>query len=218
MLEVGCRDAEHHVGVHLNEAAIRIVGEPRIAALVREADYRSIVQPEIENRFHHPRHRDRRSRSHRYEKRVAGIAELLSRHVLETRNVALDLGPQAIVVFAIAEERDALAASDREPRWNRNTQVGHLGEVGPFPPEDGLHVASTFGLAVPEKKDRLWHQLSSRSRTEASVDPRVGALDSRRRSTRDRIRRGPPARRTTFPRARGSQAYPRRVQLQSPRR
>ena len=61
--------AEHDVAVHLDEATIGVVGEARIAARPREADHGAIVQPEVEDRLHHPRHRHRRAGSHRDEER-----------------------------------------------------------------------------------------------------------------------------------------------------
>lgn len=61
LLELGGRHAEHDVAVHLDEAPVRV---PREALIVRCARQRLdglIVQPEVQDRVHHPRHGDGRT-------------------------------------------------------------------------------------------------------------------------------------------------------------
>jgi hypothetical protein len=63
-------DAEHHVAVHLHEAAITVPREARIAGLLRKSLDRLVVEPEIQNGVHHPRHRVARARAHGDEQRL----------------------------------------------------------------------------------------------------------------------------------------------------
>src|SRR2546427_13202036 len=51
---------EHHVAVHLDEAAIGVVGEAGVLRAGDEPLHGLIVQAEVQDRLHHPRHRDRR--------------------------------------------------------------------------------------------------------------------------------------------------------------
>ena len=68
-------DPVDDLAVHLDEPAVRVVREARIAGRAAERLDRLRVEPEVEDRVHHPGHRDRRARAHRDEQRVVGIAE-----------------------------------------------------------------------------------------------------------------------------------------------
>jgi hypothetical protein len=68
-------DAEHDVGIHLDEATVGIVGEAPVAGLLGQRLDRGIVEAEIEDGVHHAGHRGPCARTHRDEKRVVGVAE-----------------------------------------------------------------------------------------------------------------------------------------------
>ena len=70
-------------GVHLDEAAVAVVGEAGIAGLGGEALDRFVVEPEVEDGLEHARHRAGRARTDGYEERILGIAELLADGLLE---------------------------------------------------------------------------------------------------------------------------------------
>ena len=59
VLEVVNGDTENDAGVHLDEPAVRIVGEARVLALLRESDHGPIVESEVEYCLHHSGHGDR---------------------------------------------------------------------------------------------------------------------------------------------------------------
>ena len=50
-------DAQHDVGIHLDEAAIAVIGEAAVPARLRQTFDGLIVEAEIEHRVHHARHR-----------------------------------------------------------------------------------------------------------------------------------------------------------------
>ena len=75
LLEQVMVDAEHHVGIHLDEAAIGVVGEAAVGRAPRQALDGLIVEAEIEHRVHHARHRGAGARAHRHEQRIVHIAE-----------------------------------------------------------------------------------------------------------------------------------------------
>ena len=89
-------DPVDHLAVHLDEPPIRVVREPRVAGRRRKPFDGDVVEPQVEDRVHHPRHRDRGARAHRDEQRVRGVAEALAGLLLEQRDVLVDLGPQLV--------------------------------------------------------------------------------------------------------------------------
>ena len=151
MLEVVHRHIEHDVAVHLEEAAIRVVGEARIATLLREADHRAIVEPEIEDGLHHPRHRHGRARAHGDEERILRIAEAASGHLLEPREILLDLRLQLRACAAALQVVEARRACDREAGGHGNAEIGHLGEICPLAPQYRLHVPRAIRGAAAKK-------------------------------------------------------------------
>jgi hypothetical protein len=73
LLEQAVIDAHHYVGVHLNEAAVRVPGEAFVPSLLGEADHRHRVQPEVEHGIHHAGHRHPRARPDRHQQRKVGV-------------------------------------------------------------------------------------------------------------------------------------------------
>ncbi len=69
-LEVGLADLHHHIGVHLNESAVRVVGETRIIGLFGESLRHLVVHPQVKNGVHHSGHGGPRTGAHRDQQRV----------------------------------------------------------------------------------------------------------------------------------------------------
>ena len=106
-------DAEHDAAVHLQEAAVGVVGEAPIG-LAGEALDRRVVEPEVQDGVHHPRHRVAGPRAHRHEQRVGGVAERAAHAGLQRGEVAGDLvvevvGPAAaqVVAAGVGGDREA---------------------------------------------------------------------------------------------------------------
>ena len=78
MLEALGVDVEHDLAEHLHEPAVRVVGEPLVLRLLGEALHRRVVEPEVEDGVHHPRHRERCTRAHRHQQRVGFVTERLA--------------------------------------------------------------------------------------------------------------------------------------------
>ena len=76
-------DTVDDLAVHLDQPAIGVAREARVPGGGGEPVHRDVVQAEVEDRVHHPGHRDRRARADRHEERVAGIAEPLPGALLE---------------------------------------------------------------------------------------------------------------------------------------
>ena len=64
----------------------------RVLTLLSEGNHGAIVETEIEDGFHHPRHGHGGARSYRDEKRISRVAEFFPRSLFEARDIAFDLG------------------------------------------------------------------------------------------------------------------------------
>ena len=95
-VEIVLRDFEHHGAVHLDEAAVAIVGEARIAALGDDGFDGLVVQAEVEDGIHHARHGELGAGAHADQQRVGGVAELLAHAAFQllegVEHLLVDLG------------------------------------------------------------------------------------------------------------------------------
>src|SRR5262249_4504956 len=76
LFELLSPDVEDDVGEHPDEPAIAVPREALVAGPGRETLDGRVVQAEVEDRLHHPRHRHARARSYRDEQRTLRVAEI----------------------------------------------------------------------------------------------------------------------------------------------
>ena len=69
--------AEDHVAEHRDEAAVAVPREARVPGPLGEPLDGGVVEPEVQDRVHHPGHRDARAGADRDEQRVRRVAEAL---------------------------------------------------------------------------------------------------------------------------------------------
>ncbi len=177
-------DVERHFAEHLNEAAIRIVGEARIVGELGQTLHRLVVQAQVENGVHHARHRKLRAGADAHEKRVGGIAELFSDLRFEFRqcseHLPIDLVGNAIGVLEI---NVADLRRNGESGRHRNTSPAHLGQASALAAENVLHLAIAVGLAGAEAINVVLHDFCSPAVTisekSAIVENSVSRLWSR---------------------------------------
>ena len=156
MLEMLVFHPHHHVAVHLDEAPVGVLGEARVARLLGQPLDRGVVEPKVEHRVHHAGHRLRGAGAHAHQQRIAGVAQLLAHHRLQPVEVLGDLFPEpGGVVALVLVERGAHLGGDGEPGRHRDSQVGHLGQVGALAAEQLLHLCLAFGAAAAEEVDVL---------------------------------------------------------------
>ena len=149
VLEGVAGHVHHDLAEHLDEAAVRVPGEaPVVVGLLREPLHRAVVEPEVEDGVHHPRHRELRARPHGDEQRVVGVTEALAHRLLEAPEVLLDLVHGAGWEIAVVEVREAGLGGRREAGRHREAHVGHLGEVRALASEEVLHVLVALGEVV----------------------------------------------------------------------
>ena len=129
-------DPVDHLAVHLDQPPVRVVGEPRVPRRRGESLHGAVVQAEVEDRVHHPGHRDCRAGADRDEQRVGRVSEALPRLLLEPRDVVVHLGPERLGHLARRHRRPTGVGGDREARRNGNPEGGHLREPDAFPAEE----------------------------------------------------------------------------------
>src|SRR6266516_2076842 len=130
LLEAISVDTVHHSAVHLDQAPVGVLGEPFVSSRRRKPLDCFVVEPEVEDRVHHPGHRHRRARAHGNEQRLPRVAETLPGPLLEGRDVLVDLGLEAFRQLPRAGVVTAGIRRDREAGRNRDPQTGHLREAG----------------------------------------------------------------------------------------
>ncbi len=148
-------DALDDLAVHLDQPPVGVVGEPRVAGGGSQPQDRLVVQAEIEDRVHHPRHRDRGARPDRDEQRVRRIAERGARDALEPLDVLRDLvlepGGQ---LAAVRHVRAARVGRDREPCGHGHTEVRHLRQPEALAAEQFPATGSRLVEGVHEGRSR----------------------------------------------------------------
>ena len=77
--------------VHLVEPPQAVGGERLIPGQVGQPLRRGVVEPQVEDRVHHPRHRDGRPRAHAHQQGVAGVSQAPPGQLGEAVDVSLDL-------------------------------------------------------------------------------------------------------------------------------
>ena len=140
---------EDDVAVHVDEAAVAIVGEAPVAGEPRQPFNRLVVQAQVEDGVHHSGHGLARPGAYRHQERVGGVAEtgallclyggeLFANGFMETGRVAL------LVVVVVS----TYFGGDGESRRNRETDAGHLGEVRALAAEQFAHLRIAVGLCA----------------------------------------------------------------------
>jgi hypothetical protein len=134
-LEEVAVDPVDHLTEHLDQPPVGVVGEARVPRLPGQPLDRVVVQPEIEDRVHHPRHRDGRARAHRHEQGVVVRAERLAGLLLEAPHVLCDLLLEPRRQLARRHVGAAGGGRDREARGDAHPELRHLCEADALPAE-----------------------------------------------------------------------------------
>ena len=193
--------------VHQDQPAVRVVREALVPGSLGEPADGLVVQAEVEDRVHHPGHRDRRPGADGDEQRILRVAEPLAGLLLERGEMLLDLGLEAVGKPAAVRHVGAAGIGrDRETRRHRHSELGHLGEPDPLAAEqlaaalgglvervdvsDGGHApksshsATGLGLSRPAVGE-------PGERAEPEPDRRQQHVEDEERGAHDREPRGP---------------------------
>ena len=154
LLEQVMIEAEHHVGIHGDEAPVGIIGEAAVAGIAGQRLDGLVVEAEIEDGVHHARHRGAGAGAHRDEQRVVAIAEPPAGEPADLGERRLDLAPELRrIALAVPVEVGADLGGDGEAGRHRQAEIGHLGEVRALAAEEIAQPRLSFRLAVAEGID-----------------------------------------------------------------
>ncbi len=129
--EVVVIDVEHHVAVHLNEAAIAVIGEANVARRFGQRFDGLGIEAEVQHRIHHAGHGSARAGTNRQQQRHFGAVELAFHDVFKLGNGRADLILQfARIGFAVVVVVRADFGGYGEPRRHRRTNFTHFAQVG----------------------------------------------------------------------------------------
>src|SRR5579884_4119105 len=153
-------DAERDFTEHLDEAAVAVVGKPRVAGLGGQAFHGLVIEAEVEDGVHHAGHGELGARAHAEQQRIGGVAELLARQAFQLfdglPDLLVDFGGHFLIVI---EEDVADVGDDRESRGDRHTGAAHLGQAGTFSAQQIPHGPVAVGGAAAEHVHVLTHAI-----------------------------------------------------------
>ena len=131
---------------HLDEPAVGVPAEPLVAGQRDQPVERLLVEPEVEDRVHHPGHRELGARADRDEERIGGVAEALAGPGLDLLDRHEDVVPEPVgELLAGREVVVAGLGRDREAGRHREPRVGHLGQAGALAAEQVAHRRVALG-------------------------------------------------------------------------
>ena len=159
VLEVVVINAHHHIAVHLDETAVAVVGEPFVAAVRGQSFDAIVIEAEVEDGIHHPRHRGARTGAHGNQKRFFGAAEPAPQRLFDLFQRPFDalLKPLGIGV-GVFGVMGADLGGDGETGRHRQAQTAHFRQVRPLAAQKLAHVGGAFGRAVAEFVNPLAHR------------------------------------------------------------
>ena len=152
VLEEIAVDAHDDIREHLDEAAIGIPYEMRVAGLSDEPFGGCVREAEVQNRVHHARHGERRAGTHRDKERILWVAQALAHARLEVARRLLNLGQRALGPD-VSRTRilHAGLAGDGVASGHRQADAAHLCEVRTLATERIVHARGTFGDVRPAR-------------------------------------------------------------------
>ena len=149
VLEVMMLEAEHHIGIHRDEAAVAVIGKAAIARHFGQRLDRPVVEAEIEHGIHHAGHRGAAAGTHRNQQRIFGVAEGLAGQPADMLQRLFDLRLQLLRIgFVVRVEISADRGRNGEAGRHRQAQIGHLGEIGALAAQQIAQARFALGLAV----------------------------------------------------------------------
>ena len=144
----------HHIGIHHDQPAVRVIREAFIAALGDEAGKGLSGKAYVEHRIHHTGHGHPGAGTHRHQQGILRIAILLAHDLFRLGHGGFHfglerLGQLAVVLIVFRAHLGGHGEAGR----HGNAEAGHLGQVGALAAEQVLHVGLTVGLAATKEVD-----------------------------------------------------------------
>ena len=151
LLKALLRQLHHHVGEHLDEPAVGVVGEAGVVGELGQPLHHHIVQAQVQDGVHHAGHGGPGAGAHGHQQGIFGIGELLAADLLHFAQVLIDLSLDLLVdLAAVVVVLGAGLGGDGKALRHRHAQIGHLGQVCAFAPQQLPHGAVALGEQIDE--------------------------------------------------------------------
>ena len=148
------RQFQHHFGIDLDETAVGVPGRAVVAHHRPQPRHNPVIDAQIEDGVHHPRHGDAGAGTHGHQQRVVVGGELVADGLLQFGDALadglLESRRQAGAGGTGAAGRQIVAANlggDDEPRRHRQAQPGHFAEVAALAAQQRRHRGVALGKA-----------------------------------------------------------------------
>ena len=143
--------AHYDVAVHLDEAAVAVPREARVARLGGEALDGLVVEAEIEDSVHHAGHGFARAGTHGKQERVALVAENFTHLPLDGGDARPDVGGEGGgILFPVRVKIIADFRSDGESGGYGKADAGHFREVCALAAEEVSHRRVAVGFRAEQ--------------------------------------------------------------------
>jgi len=149
LFKVLLADFHNNVGVHLDESSVAVPCPSRIAGLGCDGFYYFFVQTEVQDGIHHTRHGSPCTGTNGNEQRIFLVTELLAGDAFHLGDVLVDFSLNLrIDLTTVLIILCTSLCGDGEALRNRQTDVGHFGEVCTLTAEELSHVCVTFSKQI----------------------------------------------------------------------
>ena len=156
LLKEALAQLHDNIRVHLDEAAVAVVGKAGVVGLLGQTLNSLIVQAEVQDGIHHAGHGLTSTGTDRNQQGVLDGAEGLTGLLFEDAHVFEDVRLDLIVDLAVVcIVLGAGLSGDGEALRNRHAGVGHLGQTGALTTQSILH----GGLVAAEGVMTLFEQV-----------------------------------------------------------
>ena len=162
LLEVLLAHFHDHVGIHLDEAAIAVIGPAGVAGHLGDDLHHLFVQTQVQDGVHHAGHGGAGAGTDGDQQGVLQIAELLAGDLLHLGDILHDLSLDLVIdLLAVLIVLGAGLGGDGEALGHGHTEVGHLGQVGALAAQQLAHLAVALREKVYEFSSHFPSILSS---------------------------------------------------------
>ena len=145
LLKAALGELHHHIGEHLDKAAVGVVGKAGIFGFFSQPHNDAVVEPQVQDGVHHAGHGGAGAGAHRNQQRIGDVAKLLSGGRLQLgeifQDLGLDLRGDGTAIRIITS---AGLGGHGKALGHRHTEIGHLSQVGALAAQQLTHVAVAF--------------------------------------------------------------------------
>jgi hypothetical protein len=148
VLEVVPLDVKDGLAEHLDQAPVGVPREALVLGELGQAGDGCIAHADVEDRLHHPGHRELRTGAHRDQQRVGRVTQRAPDLGLEAGELLGHLLGHLRGDGTTVQVGPAGIGRHREARGDVETDLDHLGEVGALSAEQVLLVLVALGEVV----------------------------------------------------------------------